>query len=215
MSKAAAPKAMMFRLSVGACVLLAWGCQKSAPPEAYVEAYTHLAKEVQPAGEYQVTVMALSPEYLVAREMDSTWTREAVAAALKEYQKSNYVSVQVELAHPTGGPDDLGRDFVNRALVEGEEAYRRRLTFLENEAGAFVRLKCQDGRPIAPVSFRFTRGMGFPGIHSFLFLFPKQQDGKEVSLQGSRLMLKDLGLSPGILELPLRLPPHLSLKVHA
>jgi hypothetical protein len=202
-----------FCSSLGGALLLISGCHQSLSPEAYLKAYAEEAQTISSAGEFEVTAMALTPEYLTARFTPSNSDRKAYEAAFVGFSKANYVSVQIELAHPTGTSEDLRHDFVNSAMLGGEEVFQRRLSFLESDVGAFVRLKCKDGRQVAPVSYRFNRGTGFPGVHTFLFLFPKDDGGQSVLISGSRLILKNVGLSPETLELPLRISKHFSLKL--
>jgi hypothetical protein len=203
--------AMAIRLLVGVGFCVS-GCDKYLPPREYAQAFEAESQHTEFAGDYRITTMVLAPEYLLAREMDSTWNQDAIRTSLEKYGKAHYVSVQITLKNPTGGPEDLGKDFVNKSMAQGEESYRERVDFLQNQAAAFVRLHCADGRTMEPVSFHFTRGTGFPGIHNFLFLFPKEKDGHAVSLKGSHIILGDLGLATEALSLPLTIVRHPSLK---
>lgn len=193
------------------CIVLA-GCNRSLPRKAFVEAYETEAASETLAGDFKVTVLPLTPEYLAARVMDSTLAPEKLHSETDAYRKAHYVSMQITLRHPTGGPDDVQKDLLNGALSRGEAEFRKRLHFLENQVSAYASLQC-GGDGIKPVSYRFQRGYGFPAIHNFLFLFPKENKGQLVELRRCRFSLKEIGLGSGTLEFPLRSNSRLALKL--
>ncbi len=196
-----------------ACALLTLaGCRHRVSSDAYLKRYEPAMQVTENSGDFAVTAMALNPEYLVAREMDSTWSQAQIRSARETYEKAFYVSVQVRLKNPTGGVEDFQKDFVNGSMIQGDDVYRRRLQFLQNEVGACVRLNCGNGVQLPPASYRFTRGVGLPGVHTFLFLFPKTYSGRPVSIRGAELVLKDMGLGPEPLRLHLQTENPLSLK---
>lgn len=201
--------------ALGLCFFFS-GCNQVLPPQAYVEAYEKHAASESLAGEYKVTVLPLTAEYLVARQIDSkrpgqTLGGNTLLSELETFRKAHYVSVQITLQNPTGGPEDLSKDLLNSALTQGEGAFRRRLYFLENQVSAYASLECEEGS-IKPISYRFNRGFGFPAVHSFLFLFPREREGKVVSLPDCRFNLMDIGLGSGTLKFPLRAEGRLILK---
>jgi hypothetical protein len=188
-------------------------CDRALPPARFIDAYEAEALTKKTAGDYTFATLLMTPEYLLARQMDGAWDKPRMERFREAYRGIHYISVRVSQTSATGGPEDLRTDLLGGELLKGEEAYRRRLDLLENRLGPYIRLVCADGRSVEPRSYRFQRGSGLDGVHAFLFLFPAWEGGREVRMEGARIVIKDFGLNTGTLRIPIGLSEHLSLKV--
>jgi hypothetical protein len=189
------------------------GCERALPPAEYLKRYETEALTQKITGGYRISVMPLSSDYLLAQQMDSTWGQTEVHEFQKTYEQSIYLSVRISASEPSGGPDDLQKDILGGAMLQGQGAYQSRLQFLQTGLADYARLELPDGSQISPLSYRFQRGFGLGGAQSFLFLFPKEKAGVVLRLPGSRFVLRDFGLDTGTLTIPLRAASMLVLKV--
>jgi hypothetical protein len=201
--RAHAPVPARFRALALVCALVCvlGGCRKTLPPGEFVEAYRKEYGSEFLRGDYKITVLPLSDAYLAARLAlyDSGGRPVPTAAADKNGMR---ISVQVELRESGGGPEDQRKDILNGALSQGADAFSKRRRFLDNEVAAYASLECDQER-YRTVAYRFSPGIGFPAVHSFLFLFTPEKGGKAVSPAHCRFDLKDIGMGFGALEAPI------------
>lgn len=202
----------MNRLGLLSLVLLLGACKQSLPPQAFLKAYSEQATVSTIHGDYRITLLQMSPDYLTAGEMDSADGEKELKSLHEGYQNAIYISLKISCAKPTGGPEDIRKDFLNGALINGQEAFSQRLQFLESGMGALFRLELEDGRLIPLKTYRFNRGYALGGGHSFVLLFPNQFDGHPIRAERGSLVLQEFGLSTGTLKIQVKKAPNIALK---
>lgn len=199
------------RMAAAGILWILVGCQRALLPGEFVKAYRHEYGSEFLSEDYKVTVLPLTDVFLAARVAAEDSGNRAAPLAAGNLEKGIRISVQIEQRKPASGPEDLSKDLLNGALLQGTEAFVARRHFLENEVSAYGSLEC-GGQRFQPLAYRFSRGIGFPAVHSFLFLFDPEKDGRRIPDADCRFSLKDIGIGTGTVEAALRKPGRLTLK---
>ncbi len=193
--------------------MLMIACRRELPPSEYMAEYEKQTLSESNSAGYQFSILPLTADYLSAQHADSTWSPVALESFRKSYSGFTYISLRISPSNPSGEDSDFKKDYLGAGMVAGQEAYQQRLHLLQYGLAPYAFLEFSDGTLVSPLSYRFERGYGLAGAESFLFMFPKSKNGRDLSLPGSRFILKDFGLNTGTVKIPIRTGASLALKV--
>lgn len=189
-------------------------CRQVLPAEEYLAAYEKEALQTFEMGAYTVKLLYQSPDYVVARELKAGVDPKEAKSLGVRFAAGIYVAVSISPREIQGTPEDLSRDFLNSSLLEGEAAFRDKLTYLQGGIRGKVRLLDASKKPIPPSTYNFTRNFGMGKANTFIFAFPARSDGKTLDVRDLEIVLEDFGLNSGTLRAPLKYPGSLALRVN-
>lgn len=195
--------------------LLIYGCRSEIrDTDAYLKAYREASKTVTTLGEYSLTSMLATPEYLAgARLRDHSKGDQAAFDSLRLiYQGSLFVAFSI-ISVSKGESPGTHTDVVGAELANGRNAFAEKLNQMQNGMQTLCYLELRDGSKVHPSTYSFDRGWGLRNDVNFLFAFPKVWNGKDIDPSGVRFVIQDFGLNLGNVRHALKTPFGTKLKV--
>ena len=195
--------------------LLLSGCRlEIRDPQTFLTAYRKAAETASTAGNYTMSSMLATPEYLAgARFRGESAPSKAVFDSLRQlYQGSLYLAFSVAPLSEGASPG-AHTDVVGEELSKGRSAFAEGLNMMQNGLSQLCYLELSDGSKVFPSTYSFDRGWGLRKDVNFLFAFPKTWNGKAVDPAKARFVIQDFGLNIGNIRHAIKSPPRMNLKV--
>ncbi len=191
------------------------GCMDTVyKPEAFLSEYQKRFATVSEQGGYRFVTFFAIPDFLAAKRFRSQEKIPVEKYLDLKGTLSNSLYVSLSLGPDSkavaGGSDG---NLLNVEAVKGRGAFSDRLNLFQNGMAAYCFLRLSSGENIPVSTYSFDRGWASQSPVSFLFVFPKIWNGKSVSLDGAKFVVKEFGLNIGNLEQPLKAPTGMKLKV--
>lgn len=189
-------------------------CRQALPPGEYLSAYEKAALQTFEMGEYTVRMLYQSPDYVVARELNSGARPEEAEVLGRRFADGIYLALSISPKQISGTPDDISKDLLNSSLRNGEAEFRDKLAYLQSGLRGKVHLRDSRQNTIPPSTYNFTRNFGMGKANTFLFAFPARSGGKALDVRDLEIVIEDFGLNAGTLHARLKYPGSLALRVN-
>lgn len=189
------------------------GCSKNLSLQEFVQVYEAKAKVVVEKSGYKIIFLYQNPDYLAAKSVGKDADAGQFEKSKSRYEKAHYVSLSIVPMDITSPENAMAKSLLNSHYARGKEAFGKRLEFLLEQLGDYVYLEDDSGEKVSPITYNFPRNFETNPVSSFLFVFPREVNGKAIDVEDYQLVVKDIGLNTGSLDVTLTVPKGIKVKV--